>query len=90
MWSSVDEIEITDVDEEADYFADDEDGVETIDSIREQRDTSRDREIPERDWNDTSFLMFGCDPLEYDSHSEERLAKETDGDPNLLPHTELG
>src|SRR3990172_9267584 len=88
-----DEVEVARVDEEPRALADDEDRVQPVDRVGEQRDPAADRKVPERVGHHALLGALRGDPLHEEAAGEERLPEQADAEPNLIrchrgnPHT---
>src|SRR5437870_5576449 len=79
-----DEIEIARVHEEPGRLADDEHRVLPMDGVGQKRRAAAHGEIPEEARDDALTLTLGRDPLNEETHREERLTEKTDAEPKLI------
>src|SRR3569623_3215619 len=67
------ELQIAQIDKNAERLTDDEDRILAIQCVAEQHDAAADREHPERRRHDAAAGALGCDPLHDEAHREEKL-----------------
>src|SRR6266403_2142692 len=79
-----DQIQVSRVNENACPLAEDEDGIEAVESIGEERQSPANGEEPERQRDDALFPPLGGDPLDHEAHGKERLPYQPDRQPQLL------
>src|SRR6266508_2260973 len=79
-----DQVEIAAVDEEPRRLAEDEDWIQAIDGIDQEREPTADGEEPERDRDDALLPPLGRDPLDQKAHREECLSQEAHRQPEVL------
>src|SRR3569623_445432 len=78
-----DELQVAQVDEDAEGLADDEDRVLAIERVAAQHAAAADREHPERRRHDAAPGALGCDPLTDAAHGEHDLRDVADQDAPL-------
>src|SRR5574343_1701314 len=75
------QVQVAEIDDQAQALAESEDRVVAVDGIDGQHQAAEDAEIPEGHRNDDLLGLFARPPLDDETHHEQPLATETDGDP---------
>ena len=78
---SVDQDDVSDVDQASCGLADDKDRVPALYGVDQQDQSPDDAEEPERDRDHTLLLSFGGDPLDEKAHKKQGLTHKAEGDP---------
>src|SRR4029077_14277450 len=79
-----DQIEVSQVHEEARALTEDEDRIQAVHRVDQQGETAADREEPEGDRDHALLLPLRRDPLHQEAHREERLSQEAERQPEVL------
>src|SRR5574343_1512180 len=76
------QVQVAEIDDQAEPLAENEDRVVAVNGIDGQHQAAKDAEIPEGHRHDDLLGLFARPPLDDETHHEQPLATEANGDPD--------
>ena len=73
--------EVSDVDQERERLPGVEHWVPTVRGVHQNHERTPDTQVPKRDWNHASALLFRVQPLHEEAEEEDELPREAEQQP---------